>query len=78
MAALATIQLPSGITTGVLRDSPPDGTVLVFVQTGTPVEVLTDFQMIQGVIWNEVRLSNGVEGWIQGYMLKITPPPTPS
>jgi SH3-like domain-containing protein len=74
VTALATIQLPSGVTTYFLRVTAPDGAVVVFVQTGNPVEVLTGYQMIQGVVWRQVRLANGVEGWIQGFMLQITSP----
>ena len=75
VAALATILLPSNITTGVLRATAPDGPVVAFVQTGDPVEVLTDQQMIQGIIWRPVRLANGDHGWIQQFLLKILPPP---
>jgi len=73
--ALATILLPSNITTGVLRATAPDGPVVAFVHTGDPVEVLTGLQMIQGIIWRQVRLANGDQGWIQQFLLKILPPP---
>lgn len=75
VAALATISLPSNITTGVLRATAPDGLVVAFVQTGDPVEVLTNQQMIQGIIWRQVRLANGDQGWIQQFLLKILPLP---
>ena len=75
VTALATILLPSNITTGVLRATAPDGLVVAFVQTGDPVEVLTNQQMIQGIIWRQVRLANGDQGWIQQFLLKILPLP---
>ena len=75
VTALAVIQMPPGLTTGVLRATPPDGQVVVFVTSGTPVEVLTGYQLIGGVIWRQVRLASGVEGWIQLFLLRITPPP---
>ena len=74
VTALATIQLPSNITTGVLRATAPDGTVVDFVHTGTPVQVLTGYQLIDGVVWRKVRLANGEEGWIQEFMLKFITP----
>jgi hypothetical protein len=75
VTALATIELPAGMTTGVLRATPPDGAVVVFVHSGDQVQVLTGDQMIQGVIWRDVRLASGYEGWIQAFMLQIIPPP---
>jgi SH3-like domain-containing protein len=66
--------MPSGVTTGVLRATPPDGPVVVFVTTGMPVQVLTGDQLIQGVVWSQVRLTNGVDGWIQKFLLRITSP----
>ena len=72
--ALATIQLPSNITTGVLRASAPDGQAVAFVHTGDPVEVLTGYEFIEGVIWRQVRLANGRQGWIQQFLLHFTSP----
>jgi hypothetical protein len=75
VTGLATILLPSNITTGVLLATPPDGPTVAFIHTGDPVEILTGYQMINGVIWRQIRLANGDEGWIQQFMLKIIPPP---
>jgi hypothetical protein len=75
VTGLATILLPSNITTGVLLAIPPDGPTVAFIHTGDPVEILTGYQMIDGVIWRQIRLANGDEGWIQLFMLKVIPPP---
>jgi|SRR5579859_3038732 len=75
VTALATILLPSGMTTLGLQASAPNGPVVAFVHTGDPVEILTGYQLIDGVIWRQIRLANGTEGWIQSFMLKIIPPP---
>jgi hypothetical protein len=72
--ALATIQLPGTITTGVLRATPPDGQVVAFIHTGDAVAVLTASQFIEGVIWRQVRLRNGDQGWIQQFLLHFTSP----
>ena len=75
VTALATISLPSNITTLGLHATAPDGPIVAFIHTGDPVEVLTGYQLLEGVAWREIRLSNGVQGWIQSYMLTILPPP---
>jgi hypothetical protein len=75
VTALATIQLPSNITTGVLRATAPDGPTVAFIHTGDAVEVLTGYQLLDGVIWRQVRLGNGDEGWIQQFMLHFISPP---
>jgi hypothetical protein len=75
VTGLATILLPSGFTTLGLHATAPDGPVVAFIHTGDPVEILTGYQLIDGVIWRQIRLGDGTEGWIQSFMLKIIPPP---
>jgi len=75
VTGLATIQLASGITTLGLHATAPDGPTVAFIHTGDPVELLAGYQLIQGVVWRQIRLANGDEGWIQSYLLKIIPPP---
>jgi hypothetical protein len=75
VTGLATILLPSGFTTLGLHATAPDGPTVAFIHTGDPVEILTGYQMLAGVVWRQIRLENGDEGWIQLFMLKIIPPP---
>lgn len=68
----AVLSLPAGITTVTLRAAPPDGDPVAFLQEGEPLLVLEPQQIIDGVLWRQVRLQNGQAGWLAGFLLNIT------
>ena len=68
----AVIQIPGAAKTVRLRETAPDGRVLELVPNGTVVDVLKDYAIIEGVAWRQVRLPDGVVGWIAENLLRFT------
>jgi uncharacterized hydrophobic protein (TIGR00271 family) len=57
----------------------PAGPVIGVLRPGQPLEVLAGMEIVDGLVWVEVRDSEGREGWVpQVYILLITATPSPT
>jgi hypothetical protein len=72
VVARAVVQVPGQAKTVRLRQAPPDGLVLALVPIGTAVDVLVEYQLVRGVAWRQVRLPDGMVGWIAENLLHFT------
>ncbi|MEP7356192.1 MAG: hypothetical protein ABI847_03070 [Anaerolineales bacterium] len=68
----AVVQIPGAAKTVRLRETAPDGRVLALVANGTAVDVLKEYQLVSGVAWRQVRLPDGIVGWIAENLLHFT------
>jgi hypothetical protein len=72
VVARAVIEIPGAAKTVRLRETPPDGRVLTLVPDGAAVDVLEGYQLVDGVAWREVRVPDGLVGWVAENLLRFT------
>jgi hypothetical protein len=50
----------------------PNGAIIAAVRDGDPVQVLYGKELVNNVLWLQVRLENGITGWMAGFLLQMT------
>jgi LysM repeat protein len=71
VSALAKVVLTSRVQGGRVR-SEPNGVVIAAVRDGDPVQVLFGKRLVDNILWLQVRLENGITGWMAGFLLQMT------
>lgn len=68
--ALAQVEVQEAVN-GRVRNRPDGDEVIAIVPNGTQLYILQGQQQIGDVIWVEVRLMDGVTGWMADFLLQI-------
>lgn len=68
--ALAEVQVQEAVN-GRVRNLPDGNEVIAVVPNGTQLYILQGRQQIDNVVWMEVRLMDGVTGWMADFLLQI-------
>ena len=75
VTALAEVALDAAAAR--LRDA-PNGRIIGALLRGTPVQVLTGREVLDGITWVEIRADTGETGWMAEDLLLIVTPAAPS
>jgi hypothetical protein len=70
VAALAKVVLTTAQAARVRFE--PNGVIIDAVRDGEPVQVLYGRRLVDNILWLQVRLQNGVTGWMAGSLLQMT------
>jgi hypothetical protein len=49
----------------------PNGVIIDAVRNGDSVQVLYGKRLVDNILWLQVRLQNGVTGWMAGSLLQM-------